>query len=129
MVNLLSALRYGYFDYSQMFFDALWTIGTLVAFYKIFEKIGIEPWKGIIPFYNMYILCDVVYGDGKKFVYLLIPFYNVYYSVKTDMLFAEMFGLEKEFGIGLALLTPVFGNILAFGDYEFKRNIEIEEIK
>lgn len=27
----------------------------LVGMYKTFEKAGIEPWKGLIPFYNFCI--------------------------------------------------------------------------
>ena len=52
---------------------------TLVAEWMIFKKMGRQGWEGIVPFYNTYVLCQELYGNGWKFLLLLIPIYNIYF--------------------------------------------------
>lgn len=37
---------------------------TLVAEWMIFKKMGRQGWEGIVPFYNTYVLCQELYGNG-----------------------------------------------------------------
>lgn len=125
---------YGYYNYSYgvpgmgaifAMSAGMWIVmlafmvASLVGEWKIFEKTGREGWKAIIPFYNSYTLFDIVYGDGIKFLFLLIPFYNIYVMIKLYLDLAKLFGQETAFGWGLILLNPVFMCILGFGPARF----------
>lgn len=37
---------------------------SLVAEWMIFKKMGRQGWEGIVPFYNTYVLCQELYGNG-----------------------------------------------------------------
>ena len=45
----------------------------IIAMWKIFEKAGEPGWAAIIPFYNLYVLFKITWGNGWKFLLLLIP--------------------------------------------------------
>lgn len=45
----------------------------MVAMWKVFQKMGEPGWKGIIPFYNMYVLFDRLWK--KKKFWLMIGLY------------------------------------------------------
>lgn len=88
---------------------------TLVAEWMIFKKMGRQGWEGIVPIYNTYVLCQELYGNGWKFLLLLIPIYNIYFVIKMNIDWAKAFNQGVGFGIGLLLLPFIFQLILAFG--------------
>lgn len=89
-------------------------IVALVANWFVFKKMGREGWEGIIPIYNLYVLFQVLYGNGWKFLLLLIPFYNIYLAIKLDIDLAHAFNKSTGFGIGLLFFPFIFNCILAF---------------
>lgn len=95
------------------------TIVSLVASWMVFKKMGREGWEGIIPLYNTYVLCDVLYGNGWKFLLLLIPFYNIYFSIKMIVDQAHAFNKSTGFAIGMLFFPYIFLLILGFGDAVF----------
>lgn len=88
----------------------------IIAQWMIYKKMGHEGWEGIIPFYNTYVLCDILYGKPWNFLLLLIPFYNIYYVFKLSIDFAHAFGRTSGFGVGMVFLPYIFYPILGFGD-------------
>lgn len=62
---------------------------TLVAEWMIFKKMGRQGWEGIVPIYNTYVLCQELYGNGWKFLLLLIPIYNIYFVIKMNIDWAK----------------------------------------
>jgi hypothetical protein len=93
---------------------------TLVGMWKAFEKAGQPGWAGIVPIYNIYVLTLM----AKKptwwvIVILLVPCANIYFLILLYIEVAKMFGKTAGFGIGLALLGPVFWPILGFGDARY----------
>ena len=92
----------------------------LVAMWVVFKKMGRQGWEGIVPFYNLYVLFEELYGNGWKFLLLLIPLYNIYLMFAVNIKLARGFGQSSGFGVGLALLSFIFMPILAFGDYVYK---------
>ena len=84
--------------------------------WRIFEKMGREGWEGIIPFYNLYVLFDELYGSGWKMLLLLIPIYNIYVAVKFNIDLSHAFHLHGAYAIGLLFLPVVFYPVLGFGD-------------
>lgn len=85
----------------------------------VFQKAGKPGWAALIPVYNTYVLFEILYNDGVKFLTLLIPFYNIYVMIKMYLDLARCFGQTTGFGIGLWLVSPVFYAILAFGGAQY----------
>jgi len=124
-------------------------IATLVGLWKIFTKAGEEGWKAIIPFYNNYVLFEIVW-DVKYFwffligeliagallvadifiplipalIALVIYVYLLYITVKLNYNLSRSFGKSGGFAIGLIFLTPIFYLILGFSkNAVYKGNI------
>ena len=97
-------------------------LGTiaLIASYVIgwfkFKKMGRQGWEALVPFYNLYVEFEVVYGNGMKFLLLFIPIYNIYVIIKLLMDTAVGFNKPASFGWGMFFLPIVFEAILAFDD-------------
>lgn len=106
--------------------DNFLLILSYVARWMIFEKMGIEGWKSLIPFYNQYCLYDKVYGDGGRMFYELIPFYGFFVSAELWARIAKGFGKSKDFTWGLVLLGTVFTCILAFDKCEWNNEDETD---
>ena len=103
-----------------MILELIIGILTLVAEWMIFKKMGRQGWEGIVPFYNTYVLCQELYGNGWKFLLLLIPIYNIYFVIKMNIDWAKAFNQGVGFGIGLLLLPFIFQLILAFGGDQYR---------
>ena len=99
--------------------DIAWYVVGLVAMWWIYEKMGRKGWEGIIPLYNLYVLFEVLYGKGWRFLLLLIPLYDIYLLFKYNIDLSRKFGKSGWFGVGLVFFTPIFRCILAFGKAEF----------
>ncbi len=96
------------------------TIVSLVASWMIYKKMGREGWEGIIPVYNVFVLCKELYGNGWKCFLALIPLYNIYFGIKLYIDWAKAFGKNAGFAIGMILLPFIFQLILAFGNVKYK---------
>ena len=87
----------------------------IAAMWRIFEKAGQEGWKCIIPFYNFYILLQIVGKPGWWLAMLFIPIVNYVYIIWTYNMLSKSFGKEESFTVGLVLLGIIFFPILGFG--------------
>ncbi len=90
------------------------TILSIVAMWKLFEKAGEPGWAAIIPFYNLYVLFKITWGNGWKFLLMLIPIANVVITIITMVKLAKAFGKSGGFAVGLIFLSIIFYCILAF---------------
>ena len=102
-----------------MILEIIGAILSMVGSWMIFKKMGRQGWEGIVPIYSTYVLCNVLYGNGWKFLLLLIPFYNIYFAIKMMVDLAKAFNQGVGFAIGLLLLPFVFNLILAFGGAQY----------
>lgn len=100
-------------------YSVVW-LAMIVGMWKVFTKAGKPGWAAIIPFYNTYTLFDMVYGDGWKFLFLLVPFYRIYIRIKLYIDLASAFGKSGGFAVGLIFLNPIFMCILGFGPAVFE---------
>ncbi len=104
------------------------TIATMIPYYiglwKLYEKAGEKGWKCLIPFYNMYILYEIVYGNGWKMFFLFIPVFNIVVSMAVVFRLAEVFGKSTAFGVGLLFLKYIFMLVLAFDSSEYEGSVE-----
>jgi hypothetical protein len=89
---------------------------ALAGLWKSFEKMGRKGWEGIVPFYNVYILSQVM---GKEIVWLImcfIPLVNIVPMIDV----AKAWGKGTGFGIGLALVPFICWPILGFSSASFQ---------
>lgn len=92
---------------------------TLIATWLMFKKAGLHGWAAIIPFYTNYTQFKMVYGNGWKFLLLLIPIFDIYIAIKYCFDQAKVFGKGTGFGFGLLFLAPIFIWILGFGSSKY----------
>lgn len=95
------------------------SVVLIIAEWKMFKKAGRPGWAALIPFYNMYTIFDIVYGNGWKFLLMLIPLFNIYVMIKLYIDLAYVYGQSTAFGIGLLFLSPIFMCILGFGSAQY----------
>lgn len=92
---------------------------TVAGMWQVFEKAGMAGWKAIIPFYNIYILCEIIGRPGWwVFLYFIpIVFFFVWIVMMIDL--AKSFDRGLGFAIGLMILPEVFYPILGFSDMQY----------
>ena len=95
----------------QLVLMAAWLAGM----WKAFEKMGRKGWEGIVPFYNFWILSQIMGKDVKWFVFCLIPFVNIIPMMDV----AKAWGKGSGFGVGLALVGFVCWPMLGFTDARY----------
>lgn len=111
-----------------MFFSIIATVLSCIASWMLFKKMGRQGWEGIVPFYNNYVLCEVLYGNGWKFLLMMVPVYNIYFIIKLNIDWAHGFHKSTGFAVGMLLLPYIFQLIMAldskiyFGDGSFANN-------
>ena len=129
---------YDYYDYSD--YDVIsalvgltglaviWVIALLlialmiVAMWILFKKAGKPGWAAVVPFYDQYTLYEITWGNGWRFLMLLIPIYNIVLAILTYITawndyirLAKAFGKDEGYAVGLVFLPQVFVPMLAFG--------------
>ncbi|MEF9917523.1 MAG: DUF5684 domain-containing protein [Lachnospiraceae bacterium] len=91
----------------------------MVMMWKIFSKAGLPGWKCLIPFYNMYCLYKILWGNGWMFIALFVPLVNLVIFAMSMYKLAKVFGKGIGFTFGLIFLGIIFVGILAFGPAEY----------
>ncbi|HLI55821.1 MAG TPA: DUF5684 domain-containing protein [Actinomycetota bacterium] len=92
-----------------------WVVLVYVSFWHVVKKAGRPGWHGIVPGYNLYVLCKLSDVSIAWFALMFIPWINIVAFVMLGMGVARSFGKHPGFGVGLGLLPPVFFPIIAFG--------------
>lgn len=116
---------------------------SAIANWKIFTKADVEGWKGLIPFYNGYILYKISWKTVYFFLTYILVFAGsiitnltslptlialILYIAWAVISVTEQYKLAKAFGhgigftIGLILLNPIFMLILGFDKSEYVGN-------
>lgn len=95
------------------------TVLVIVATWLIYKKANEAGWAAIIPFYNVYVLFKITWGNGWKFLLLLIPIANVVIYIITLNKLSKAFGKGSGFTVGLFFLSVIFLCILAFGNAQY----------
>ena len=93
-------------------------IGIIVALWKVYKKAGYPGWASLVPFYNNYVLFEIVYGKGNgwKFLLSLIPIYNIYLMFKLYIDWAKAYGKSTGYGLLLLFFYPFVIFAMAFGN-------------
>ena len=95
------------------------TVFVIVCMWMIFEKLGIEGWKCLIPFYNAYVLFKKIYSTPAFFVSLVASVVMICSTVSlATTAFAglagllDIFGTFREITVG-SVLIPIILIIIA----------------
>lgn len=100
-------------------------IVSLIANWKLFEKMGYDGWKGIIPFYSEYILVKELYGSGWYFLLLLIPIVNIYYACGLMNRLGQRFHKSLRWRVVLLIIFGMYGEwILAFSNDVYDKSVK-----
>lgn len=102
------------------------SIFSIITMWKIFKKAGKKGWEAIAPFYNIFVLFEITWGNGIIMLSLLASIIPVIGSiiifvilVLTYNKLAKSFGKSTGFAVGLIFLNPIFMGILAFDKSEY----------
>ncbi len=117
---------------------------SIVVAWKIFTKAGKEGWKSLIPFYNIYTMCEIV---GVSPWWMLIVFVGcpivalipilgylasmaatIYFGILLAKSTANAFGKDTGFAVGLFFLPLIFGAILAFNKDKYEGAKPMDDI-
>lgn len=109
-------------------------IVQIIGTWKILEKGGKPGWAALVPFYNQWVLCEMV-GVWPWWILIVlgcslltsVPLLglvsaaaSIYFSILLNVSLARAFGKEDSYAVGLILLAPIFYAMLGFGKDEFK---------
>ena len=92
----------------------------IIGSWKTYEKAGQPGWAVIVPFYNLYVLCNIVGRPGWWLILLILPYVNFIFFIIVMLDLAKSFGKGVGFAVGLILLNPIFTCILGFGEAEYE---------
>ncbi len=96
----------------------------IICQWKIFVKAGKPGWAAIVPIYNAYVLFEVLYGKGVKFLLMLVPLLNIVIGIAAAIRLAHVFGKSTGFGILNLFFSIICTPIIAFGDAEYQGPID-----
>jgi len=106
----------------QVILPVIWLaimVFEIVALWKVFAKAGQPGWGIFIPIYNIYLLMKIAGRPGWWLILMFIPIVSIVVAIIVAIDVAKNFGKETGFGIGLALLGPIFYPILGFGSAQY----------
>ena len=90
------------------------TVFTIVCMWMVFEKLGIEGWKCLIPFYNAYVLFKRIYSTSAFFIGLVASLVMIFSTVAlATTAFAglagllDIFGTFREITVGSVLIPTI----------------------
>lgn len=86
---------------------ALLTIPAVFA-YPLFEKAGIPGWKLFVPFYNLFVWVKLVEKSYWWYLWLFLPFINVFTFMLLTIELIKGFGKNKPQDQVLVALFPFF---------------------
>lgn len=95
-------------------------IFSIICSWTIYKKAGKSGWECIVPVYNMIVLLEIASLPPWYIFLMMIPFVNIYISIKIAINLTRNFGKSTNYAI-LYFFFPVIVNaILAFGKSEYK---------
>jgi hypothetical protein len=109
------------FGLGFMAISAVFVLIVVIANWKIFEKAGQPGWASIIPFYNLWVMCEIVGLPGYAMFACLVPLLNFVFGIFILLRFAKVFGQSLMFAIGLVVpfLNLALLLNLGFGDARY----------
>lgn len=88
--------------------------------WRVYEKAGKPGWACLIPFYNFFVLLQIVEKPEWWLVWLFVPVANLVVKIWVTNLLSKSFGKDEAFTLGLIFLPYIFYPILGFGNADYK---------
>ena len=107
-------------------YAVLFSIVYLVSMWRIYKKAGQPGWATIVPFYNIIVLLRIISKPSWWLILLIIPGINIVIYVWMVNLLAKKFERNIGFTFGLIFLGLIFYPLLAFKEYMYKGNLELQ---
>lgn len=85
------------------------TILTFIGLWKIFQKAGEKGWYSIIPFLNVWISVKIINKKFWWFIYCLIPFINIFVAM---LIIIEIMKCFKKNGLLIQIAGVLFPFII-----------------
>ena len=98
------------------FLGFLLLILLLVDAWRIFKKMGRKGWEGIIPIYDVYVLCRETGVNPWWILTIFIPPVFAFLIVILAVRLCEAFGKTTLFSVMTTMLAPICLTIIAFND-------------
>jgi len=103
---------------SSIFSLIMWA-ALLLANWFLFEKAGEPGWYSVIPFFSIYKMFEIVYGNGWKALLLLVPLLNIVVGVAFVFRYVQVYGQNIIWGFIMLILPNVATLYLAFGPAKY----------
>lgn len=92
----------------------------LAGTWRVYEKAGKPGWACLIPFYNFFVLLQIVEKPEWWIVWLFVPVANIVVPIWVTNLLSKSFGKGEAFTLGLIFLSFIFYPILGFGNATYQ---------
>ena len=93
----------------------VWAPGA--GFAAMFKKAGLQPWKGLIPYYNTWLVLKLTNRSGITFFLQFIPIVGWFVSMSIFIDFSKTFGKFSFQEHAMAALIPfIYFPILGFSN-------------
>lgn len=91
-------------------FIALLVIGLIavVAQWRLYEKAGQPGYACLVPVWNVIVFLRILGRPAHHIMYFLIPFYNIYFTVKVYIELCNAFGKRSTVDYVLVILFNGF---------------------
>jgi hypothetical protein len=100
----------------MMIFWLVIAVASIVGLWKIFVKAGKPGWAAIVPFYNLYVMLQIVGRPGWWLLLFLIPYVNIVFLIIVAIDLAKSFGKSTAYGVlALGFFSFVGYPLLGFG--------------
>ena len=92
---------------------------TLIALMKIFKKANRSGVAAYIPFYNLWVLLEIINKPKIYILLLLIPIINLIFYFQVIVALGKAFRKPSLFILGMLFFPLIFIPILGFGSSEY----------
>jgi len=86
----------------------IFLILSIAGLWKIFEKAGHDGWKAVVPFLNFYIWLRIINKPIWWYIFILVPFINVFVILLMVVEILKCFGKESIGAQALGVIFPFF---------------------
>lgn len=88
-----------------MILTLLFVVLSFIGLYLIFQKAGRKGWEALVPFYNFYIWLKIIKKPLWWYIFIIMPFINVFTLLLMVVEVLKCFGKE---GLGAQALGVIF---------------------
>ena len=88
------------------------SIPTCIGRWCMYKKAGLPGVASIVPIWNSWVLCTMLYGNGAWMFLYLIPGVNIYFTFLLIFDMARAFGKKSLYGLLLLYFPYIFIPVL-----------------